>query len=505
MSEDIHDGEPESEIKTTGDMETYGFIGISEKFATLNKLITRDLNSRTSTETFSLFSKDKIQEFISNPSKYEKQLRKAVVYLYGASPHFKRLIQYFAGLSDLAYIVSPYNIDPRSANSKTLNRTYRKVLDTLSAMSIKTQFPKILTVCLREDVFYGTMWVAKNNVTIQQLPSDYCAISIIEGNVFNVTFDFSYFDKKSDFLDFYPPEFKSKYGQYKKNRTKKWIELDSPTSFAIKCNNDIPDYAMPPFAGILREVYEVEEYKKLKMAKTELENYAMLDMRLPMNDEGGWLLDYEKAKNFWRNLDAVLPDEVGSIMSPMALNKISFERTNANNTDTVAEAEQNLFSAAGVQSMLFNNEKASSNSLLLSIKVDQALTYSIVKSLEDMVNRFVQSLPYGKNFKVTFLDCSPFNRKEIGDQYLKAAQYGLPTVMMYAASQGLNQAELDTMNFLENDVLGLKELLVPLQSSNTQSKVTQSADDDKGGRPTKSIDELTDSGEQSSEQHDDWG
>ena len=38
-------------------------------------------------------------------------------------------------------------------------------------MSIKTQFPKILTVCLREDTFYGTMWVTNDNITIQQLPS----------------------------------------------------------------------------------------------------------------------------------------------------------------------------------------------------------------------------------------------------------------------------------------------------------------------------------------------
>ena len=92
-------------------------------------------------------------------------------------------------LSDLAYVVSPYKIDPKSTNAKTINRNYRKVLNALSAMSIKTQFPKIITVCLREDTFYGTMWVTNDNITIQQLPSDYCAISTIEGNVLNVSFD----------------------------------------------------------------------------------------------------------------------------------------------------------------------------------------------------------------------------------------------------------------------------------------------------------------------------
>lgn len=236
-----------------------GMIGISSRFALLNRLITRDLNNNTNTPTFSLYSKDDITTYLANPYKYEKQLRKAVVYINGASPHFRRLIQYFAGLSDLSYVVSPYRVDPKHINTKSVARNYRKVLNLMSAMSVKTQFPKILTVCLREDTYYGTMWVTNDNITIQQLPSDYCAISTIEGNVLNVTFDFSYFDSRKSLLEYYPTEFQTKYAIYEKNKTTRWIELDSPTSFAIKCNNDILDYSIPPFAGILREIYDIED------------------------------------------------------------------------------------------------------------------------------------------------------------------------------------------------------------------------------------------------------
>lgn len=476
-----------------------GLIGISEKFALINRLITRDLNNNRNTPTFSLYSKDDIQLYLKDPYKYEKQLRRAVVYLYGASPHFRRLIQYFTGLSDLAYVVSPSKIDPLTANPKTIARNYRRTLNALTAMNVRTQFPKILTVCLKEDVFYGTMWVTTDSITIQQLPSDYCSISSIEGNVLNVTFDFSYFDSHGSMLEYYPAEFKSKYTKYQNNRMSRWIELDSPTSFAIKCNADVLDYAMPPFAGILREVYDLEDYKAMKLTKTALENYAMLAMTLPMDDDGNWLLDYDKAKEFWQNLDAVLPEEVGSVLTPMDIEKISFERSNTGDTNTVADAEQNLFSAAGVSSLLFNNAKASANALLLSIKADQAITYGIVKSIEDMVNRFIQHQNYGKNFKVTFLDCSIYNRKEIGDQYLKAAQFGLPTVLMYAASQGLGQAEFDSMNFLENDVLRLKDVLVPLKSSTQLSSSDRESPTDEGGRPPKEMEDLTESGEQNQE------
>lgn len=478
-----------------------GFIGISSKFAILNRLITRDLNNNTNRPTFSLFTKDNITTYLSNPYTYEKQLRKAVVYIYGASPHFRRLIQYFVGLSDLSYIVEPYRIDPKKANIKTVNNNYRKVLNMLSSMSIKTQFPKILTVCLREDVFYGTAWITADNITIQQLPSDYCQISSVEGNVPNVTFDFSYFDAHGNLLDYYPKEFKTKYNVYKKNRMSRWIELDSPTSFAIKCNADILDYAIPPFAGILREIYELEDYRQLKLTKTALENYAMLAMKLPMSDDGSWGIDLDKAKEFWRNLDAVLPEEVGSVLTPMPIDKISFERTHTGDTDTISSAEQNLFTAAGVSSLLFNNEKASANALLLSIKADQSITYGIVKSIEDAVNRIIQAQSYGKNFRVNLLDVSPFNRKEAGDAYLKAASYGLPTISAYAASQGIGQAELDCMSFLEGRVLGLQDLFRPIQSSSqmSSSDVDSNAATDEGGAPTKGVGEITESGEQNQE------
>ena len=227
----------------------------------------------------------------------------------------------------------------------------------------------------------------------------------------------------------------------------------------------------------------------------------MVVMQLGMDDEGNWAMDYNKATDFWRNLDAVLPEEIGSVLTPMPVSKISFEKSNTASTNTVAEAEEALFTAAGVSSLLFNNEKASANALSLSIKADQAITYGIVKNIEDAVNRLLQAQAFGKNFKVTFLDVSPFNRKEVGDQYLKAASYGIPVVSLYCASQGLGQAELDSMNLLENDVLEIKKLFIPLSSSNTQSSsdIDKKGATDEGGAPVKDIEDVSDSTEQNRE------
>lgn len=482
--------------------EFSGMIGVSDRFALLNRLITRDMNKNPQNPVFTLYSKDDITRFLNNPASNAKQLRDAINYIYGASSHFRRLIEYFVGLSDLSYVVSPYKVNTTKQNVKTTERNFRRVCDLLSSMNIRTQFPKVLTVCFREDTYFGTCWVSPDSVTIQQLPSEYCAISSIEGNVFNVSFNFSYFDTYPDYLAFYPQEFTTKYNQYQKNRQVKWIELDAPTSFAVKANSDIPNYALPPFAGVLRDVYDLEDYRQLKITKAAIENYAMIVMKLGMNEDGGWEMPLEDAKKFWRNLDGVLPEEIGSILTPMPVEKISFERTHTGDTNTVAEAEQGLYSSAGVSSLLFNNEKASGNALSLSIKTDQSKTFQIVRSLEDVVNRLIQSMSFGKNFRVTFLDVSPYNRKEMGEQYLKGATYGLPFISMYAASQGLLQSDIDAMNFLENQVLNLHSKLAPLRSSSTMSSSTSvdgKGATDEGGAPTKDIDELSDKREQNQE------
>ena len=136
--------------------------------------------------------------------------------------------------------------------------------------------------------------------------------------------------------------------------------------------------------------------------------------------------------------------------------------------------------------------------MLLSIKADQAITFKLVKCIEDVLNRYIHSLKFGEKFKVTFLDCSRFNQKELGDAYLKAASYGLPTISMYAASQGLGQEELDSMSYLETDILGLQDMFKPLISSSQMSTEAIEGDGE-AGAPEKDAEDLTDAGEQSRE------
>lgn len=504
----------EKDVKMATDTSTFIPLGSGKspspefKFSSpVTALLLRDLNDyrQRHPHFFMRYRKHDIAMWLANPYKFERQLREAVRYIYQVSSHFRRIIQYFVGLTDIDYLIEPYGIDPKRASANIVNLNYRRTLEMLESMNLKTQLKKILTVVLREDVFYGYLWETSNAITILQLPSDYCAISEIEENVFNVSFNFSYFTNREELLESFPDEFRAKYEIYKQSGRllrHRWITLDSPNAFAIKCNSDIIEYAIPPFAGVLREVFDIEEFKDLKLERAALENYALVSMTIPLDDEGNWGIDLNKAEEFWRNLDAVLPEEVGSVLTPMPLEKISFERSNTSDTQTVTEAEESLFTASGVSSLLFNNAKASSNALLLSIKADQAITYGIVLSITDAINRYLASRPYAKNFRLNILDISPFNRDEMLATYLKACQFGIPMVSYYCVASGLDQMAMDSMSYLETTVLNLQSRFKPLVSStqmsstsSSSSSSTDSPTDGEAGRPTKGLGEISDSRE----------
>lgn len=500
LVEDVSNEEPkQTTVLNTQPSDVDALFALPKRYAQIGKLVMRDLNNNRSSPTFYKYTKDQIAEYLKNPYQNAKQLREAAIYMYNASAHFRRLIGYFVGLNDLSYVISPHKINTAKAKPNKIRKQFNDCANYLSLMDLKKQGEKMLRVSLREDTGYYTTWVSDDSIIFQQLPSDYCDISVIEDNVFNVTFNFSYFDSHNDMLKLYPKEFSKKYQRYKKNSLNMmWQELDSPTSFAIKCNDDMPSYPIPPFVGIFREIYDLEDYKSLRMTKTELENYAMLVMRLGVDKDGNWEMPLPVAKGFYNNLAKVLPEEVGAVLSPMPIDKIDFEKSGTNNIDNIGDAEQRLYTAAGVSALLFNNVKASSNALLLSIKVDQAMVYGIVKSIEGAINRLLHHTSFGKNFKMTILDSSPFNRKELSDGYLKACTYGIPMLSYYAASQGMSQQEMDGMNFLEEDVLNFKERFTPPKSSSTLSK----SDTNNPGRPTKDDGELTDAGETSRETED---
>lgn len=466
-------------------------------FATLSKLIVKDLTSTEGAELLKKYPKESILKFMDNPQKFEKELRSVSIALYNASSHYRRLIKYFADMLTLDYIVAPWGSSViNNYNPTTLKSAYIKALDYVETMNIKHEFRKILTVALREDIFYGYHHVNGNSSFIQRFEPDYCQISSIEDGIYNFAFDMSYFDGKNNSkLVMYPKEFTKMYNAYLKDKKNgKWQEVDSNASICIKINEDLK-YCLPVFCGVFLDLFDLNEYKNLKKTKTKIGNFKFITQEIPVRKDSmnnnDFAITLDVAKQFHNNISSTTPDEIGVITTPMKLSQINLD-DNGSTNDKVAEAESNFWSNAGVAKDLFNGNNASGTTLAKSVQVDESAMFDVLRQVERLINRKLRSIG-GSRFKIVMPEITVYNRSDVFDMHLKAKQFGVGSSMMIGACLGYSPSDMMNMNILENEILGLPDMLVPLQSSHTQNDGNGATDS--GGSPKKKDSQISSEGD----------
>lgn len=471
------------------------------RYATLAKHQIRNLSSTTdSNPTYNKYTKEQLITYLGNPASSEKQLRQMSKYLYNISNYYRRLIRYLANMHRMAYVVSPYNVDyTKKINDKKFYTAYQQAVNKLEVMNIKHEFSKVLTIAFRDDVFYGYTFETNDSFTIQTLDADYCKISSVEDGVFNFAFDFSYFDSNKDKLPNYAPEFETMYNLYKSKGTAfRWQELDPNKSICIKINEQ--DYIpIPPFVSLFSALADIEDYRAITKSASETNNYKALAMEIPIDPKNGsFLIDKDMAVEFYNMLTAVLPPNIGAILTPMPIKDWTFERSGAMaDTDDVSKAEASMWAQAGVNQLLFGGgDDPSASTLELSTVNDQTIVFTAVRQIERWINRRLKQLNGQYMFKIVFLDVTEYNKDSVHASLLKDGQYGLPVRSAIMATNGFTPADTQGLAYIENTILKLSENEIPLVSSNTQSS------DNEGGRPTNASkgESLTDSGENSQEQ-----
>jgi hypothetical protein len=438
----------------------------------------------------------------------QRQLRQMSLYLYLVSSHYRRLINYFAELPTFNYIVKPVKRpikDLNKSETKKYKTSYYETVDDCERYSFKTELPKIMIDALLEGAFFGLIYETEDSFYIKPFPADYAKISSVEDGCYRFSIDLNYFNNQDYLFSAYGEDIQKAYYLYagnketgqKGDKTLRWYEPEN--GFCIKCDEN-PTVFIPYFAGLFKEVLDLEDYRLLAKAKTEIDNYKVLVMEQDTDDNGMPKMNYELALKYYREAAGNLPDGIGLILSPFKMLDFTFDKANVADTDNVNKAEGSLWSSSGTTPLLFGSTKAtSSSSLILSTKPDEQIAFTLLDQIERNFNLIQKkkNKPYG--FMVSFLHQSIFNEKDVRESYSKAAQYGVTGAkLMYAASIGISPSDIVNFSYLEDDVLGLttESFNRPMISSNTQSSVAP-ADSDSVGRPTNESQgkQLSDSGE----------
>lgn len=461
-------------------------------FTNLKKNIVQDLiNNKNESVIYKRYPKERVVTMLENPQNYTKELRGMSNFLYIVSSHYRRLVNYYAKLPKFNYSIIPTNFPPTKIKKTEFRNTYNLVCNECKKYNLKQESFKIMQSVFRNGVFYGLTYETEDSFYIRSFNPDYADVTSIEDGVLVPSIDLNYFIGKEELLMEYGEEIQNAFHEYKGdkkkgtrgNSKKRWFEPSN--SVCVKADEDDPFYSIPVFTGLILGVLDIEDYKLLKKAKSEIDNYKVLSMKMDTDDDGIPKMDYDLAMKYYNQACANIPDGIGLILSPFEIKDFAFQKSSSAESDAANEAEEDFWFSSGTSPLLFGSSKAtSSSSLGLSVKPDAEISFSVMRQIQRFFNRKIKKMDLPYSFEIKFLEQSIFNEKDVQDSFFKGGQYGVSGAkLLYANSLGIEPADINAMSYLENDILcvGTKIFNRPFISSNTLSGGNVGSE---GGRPT---------------------
>lgn len=441
--------------------------------AALSKLMLSDIGKKT-TKTYTKYTKENYRKYIENIISNESNLRGMSNFLYRASMPYRRFINYLSDIPLFYWNLIPQIDVTGNVSTDKILKNYYKVLQSLNNMSIPNEMRKVLNTTIREGVFYGFVYEDKNSFFIHKLDPDYCKIVELEGGCFNFAFDFSYFAKYPTYLEYWDPIFQTLYKQYEKDSTNfRWQLLPPERTICIKVDSDILDEIVPQLVGIFEALMDLIDARTMQRNKEEIQNYKLIVQKIPYFDNtremDDFSLDIETALRFYRTLADVVPESVGIALSPMDIETVDF-KTDDNSNDLISSSMKTVFGDSGISQLLFNSDKTGSVGVDASIKVDAAMVWKLVESIERWIKRYIGYNSSGTSkyfFEILRVDI--FNKDNACTRELSLANSGVPNKLKLAATNGSNPYQTLSSAYFENEILDISNSWKPLQTSYTTS------------------------------------
>lgn len=449
--------------------------------------------------TLSGVDANQISDWLETPIQHERQLRQLSKLLYNVSGEYRGMVNYYAKMARF-YPVFQFNGDPEDHAPNKLKKELKLLSYEFSKMNIAHEKTKIFSNVLIEDVFYGYEINDKHSYFIMKLDPDYCRLSGMSDGMWTFEFDFAYFDGRTELLESYPSEFNKKYNHYTHNKhDMRWQSLSFDKSVVYKFNETQLE-TIPPLSVAFEGIVDLSEYKGLKKVSTKIDNYLILHQKVPMFKDtdksmrqNNFMIDHKTMMTFHNMLDVSLPQEIGAVISPMDIEPIQLEKSREP-SDKVAEATRDVYNSVGINQYLFNPDKSSTAGLSKSIAKDESLVTGFYPQVNRWMNRKIKSThPKWKHWSVELLDTTQQSEKEYATHLVNLGTLGFPVAGAIAAMIGQDVSSVESMSYLENEVLKLKEKMIPFASSHTGG--ADNTEGTSGGRPALDDSKISDSGQ----------
>ena len=441
-------------------------------------LIAKNESSWSRTEvfyrrTYKEFTDKEIEEILKTSSTLASQQELSLAY-YNKNGFYKRILLYYATLLTYAGLLIP-NPSLGKKLSQNQKKKYQYALEYLEGLNLSELLTRISLKTLIYGSYYGIIHTLdKDNCIIFDLPVSYTRSRFkdVYGNEiieFNVTYFNTIFDEEDrrEALSTYPKIISSYYKKFMKGKVDTpWVFLPSDIGICFS----FFDECRPMFLDIIPSTIQYDDSVDTEREREEEEIRKIIVQKIPHLTDGQLLFEPDEVLEMHKGAVGMMKGnknlsvlttygDVDAIVSKTASESVS---------NALEKMLQNVYANAGVSSQLF--APTGSQSLMLSIKNDISLMMILGNKYSRFISYIINSI-FGTGslkFKYLILPLTEYTRSDFVADAMKLAQGGY-SFLLPALGMGLNQLEIVNIKELENDTLKLKDKLIPLSSSYTES------------------------------------
>ena len=457
----------------------------------------RDVTKTGRQTTLNSYNKQSVVSYLQNISSNENNLRNLSRYLFYRSQVYFRLVMYNATMFDLnaRTVIPPYDPTKDKNDPKKILKSYYETLQWLDRMNLQHEFLSVLVNNFIEDAFFGCCWIDETGIFILQLPPEYCKI---KGKYFTGDFaydvDMSYYKKYEYLIEYLGEPFTSMYKAYGGDNANRWQPMPDEYALCTKYRLESWETVCPPYSGLFMDLIGLLNLADVQAVADEQQIYKLITATIPLLDDSDvpddWAVDISTALEYYRKLESSLPDYVGSAITPIPLDVISFSDDQTSDTTKIQKATKEVLNTSGGAQILNSSTISGAEAFRSATRADTELAISsLLGQITGWTNRMLSYL-VSNPAKVKFFEVSAYTKDAFKESLQKDLNYGFVSALAINSLNGFSELDTLALNFLEQDVLQLHEKFVPYKTASTQSG------DSEGGAPEKSTTEISDSGDE---------
>lgn len=430
-------------------------------------------------------SLDDIDCAFQNPRRGWRMLLAASNKLMHISPHYYRLNKLYGNMALFCWGIDLYDVKD-NANISVLKKTYGNLAAKLESMNLKHEFSKIMGILPYQDVYCGLIVESQNDFFIQKIDFRICKLYEVQDGLFNFIINLSSISPLK--LGAYPDYVQQAWMDYKDGKlASNWYYPPADKQICIKLNYQW-NYPYPFLISLVKDLLDLDVYKKLKLQSARTDNYKAILMKVPIDEKyvDKPLLTPKTLATFAEINNESTTDDIGFLYTLGTEGKAISFKDSSNTRNNVSDAIDEVYNSSGVTEELFNGS-SSGTAVTFSVENDSAFVYTAYRQFERWVNRFIKLRKYNKStFKFSFylLDITIFNRDNVTKRYKEAISFGATVIDKYLASIDMSPSRILGSFRTHQDIYNFGENFIPLQTSYTSSSTTPS--EDSAGRPKNS-------------------